>query len=276
MLIYRFLRFSIAETIFNGVKMIYFDNAATGGFKPTKSYEAAINAFKNLNANPGRSGHRLSIAASAALYQARKSVAAFFNASSPERVVFSPSCTYALNAAIFGLYKKGTRVITTVTEHNSTLRPLYELKRLGLIDLTIVPPESSAICASDIEKALDDDVCLVCVNAVSNVTGAENDIEGIGKLLQNTKALFLVDGAQAAGHKPIDVENAHIDALCVPSHKGLLGIAGAGALILSSKAQQIRPTVFGGTGFDTFSHSMPENLPESLEAGTVKIGRAHV
>ena len=64
MLIYRFLRFSIAETIFNGVKMIYFDNAATGGFKPTKSYEAAINAFKNLNANPGRSGHRLSIAAS--------------------------------------------------------------------------------------------------------------------------------------------------------------------------------------------------------------------
>lgn len=271
MLIYRFLRFSIAETIFNGVKMIYFDNAATGGFKPTKSYEAAINAFKNINANPGRSGHRLSIAASAALYQARKSVAAFFNASSPERVVFSPSCTYALNAAIFGLYKKGTRVITTVTEHNSTLRPLYELKRLGLIDLTIVPPESSAICASDIEKALDDDVCLVCVNAVSNVTGAENDIEGIGKLLQNTKALFLVDGAQAAGHKPIDVENAHIDALCVPSHKGLLGIAGAGALILSSKAQQIRPTVFGGTGFDTFSHSMPENLPESLEAGTVNL-----
>lgn len=250
--------------------MIYFDNAATGGFKPSGCYEAAINALKNLNANPGRSGHRLSLAASSALFAARKSLAKFFGATSPERVVFTPSCTYALNAAIFGLYKKGGRVIATVTEHNSVLRPLYELERRGEITLTIVTPESSAVTAADIEKNLSDDVCLVCVNGVSNVTGTENDIDGIGRLLKKTNSLFLVDGAQMSGHAPINVEKQAIDALCVPSHKGMLGIVGAGALILSNKAR-IRPFAFGGTGFDTFSKTMPEDLPESLEAGTLNL-----
>lgn len=250
--------------------MIYFDNAATGGFKPSGCYEAAINALKNLNANPGRSGHRLSLAASSALFAARKSLAKFFGATSPERVVFTPSCTYALNAAIFGLYKKGGRVIATVTEHNSVLRPLYELERRGEITLTIVTPESSAVTAADIEKNLSDDVCIVCVNGVSNVTGTENDIDGIGRLLKKTNALFLVDGAQMSGHAPINVEKQAIDALCVPSHKGMLGIVGAGALILSNKAR-IRPFAFGGTGFDTFSKTMPEDLPESLEAGTLNL-----
>ena len=250
--------------------MIYFDNAATGGFKPSKSYEAAEYALKNLNANPGRSGHRLSVAASQALYSARKSLANFFGAASPERVVFTPSCTYALNAAIFGLFVPGRRVLTTVTEHNAVLRPLYELERRGLITLTVIAPETSIVTASDVEKHLSDDVCMVVVNGVSNVTGAENDVDGIGRLLRNTSALYLVDGAQMAGHKRIKVDNQLIDGLCVPSHKGLLGIVGAGALILGGKAK-IRPTVFGGTGFDTFSKGMPDNLPESLEAGTVNL-----
>lgn len=250
--------------------MIYFDNAATGGFKPSKSYEAAEYALKNLNANPGRSGHRLSVAASQALYSARKSLAKFFGAASPERVVFTPSCTYALNAAIFGLFVPGRRVLTTVTEHNAVLRPLYELERRGLITLTVIAPETSIVTAADVEKHLSDDVCMVVVNGVSNVTGAENDVDGIGRLLRNTSALYLVDGAQMAGHKRIKVDNQLIDGLCVPSHKGLLGIVGAGALILGGKAK-IRPTVFGGTGFDTFSKGMPDNLPESLEAGTVNL-----
>ncbi len=250
--------------------MIYFDNAATGGFKPSKSYEAAEYALKNLNANPGRSGHRLSVAASQALYSARKSLAKFFGATSPERVVFTPSCTYALNAAIFGLFVPGRRVLTTVTEHNAVLRPLYELERRGLITLTVIAPETSIVTASDVEKHLSDDVCMVVVNGVSNVTGAENDVDGIGRLLRNTSALYLVDGAQMAGHKRIKVDNQLIDGLCIPSHKGLLGIVGAGALILGGKAK-IRPTVFGGTGFDTFSKGMPDNLPESLEAGTVNL-----
>lgn len=250
--------------------MIYFDNAATGGFKPSKSYEAAEYALKNLNANPGRSGHRLSVAASQALYSARKSLAKFFGATSPERVVFTPSCTYALNAAIFGLFVPGRRVLTTVTEHNAVLRPLYELERRGLITLTVIAPETSIVTASDVEKHLSDDVCMVVVNGVSNVTGAENDVDGIGRLLRNMSALYLVDGAQMAGHKRIKVDNQLIDGLCVPSHKGLLGIVGAGALILGGKAK-IRPTVFGGTGFDTFSKGMPDNLPESLEAGTINL-----
>ncbi len=250
--------------------MIYFDNAATGGFKPSKVYEAVDYALKNLNANAGRSGHKLSIAAAEALYSARKTLADFFGASSPEKVAFAPSCTYALNQAIFGLFRPDSTVIATVSEHNAVLRPLFELKRRGLIKLKIIEPQTSVVVADDVKKVFSSDVSLVCVNGVSNVTGAENDVSGIGEFLANTDALFLVDGAQMAGHLPINVDNQLIDALCVPSHKGLLGVVGSGALLLSSRAK-IRPTVFGGVGFDSFNEDMPEYLPERLEAGTLNL-----
>lgn len=250
--------------------MIYFDNAATGGFKPFKVVDTVFDTIKNLNANAGRSGHKLSYLATEAVFETRKTVADFFGLKKSENVVFTHNCTSALNTAIFGLYKKGSKVITTALEHNSVLRPLYELERRGEISLTVITPKVGGVSAEEVKKELTPDTSLVVINYASNVNGIENDVEGIGKLLEKTKTAFVVDGAQAAGHTEINVNNQLIDALCIAGHKGLNSIQGVGAIIFSQKAK-IRPLLFGGTGTDTFSKEMPEDYPEKLEAGTLNL-----
>ena len=249
--------------------MIYFDNAATGGFKPFKSVDAGFNAMKNLNANAGRSGHKLSLYASEIVYNARCALAKFFG-TSPDRIVFTASCTEALNVAIFGSYEKGCNVLTTVTDHNAVLRPLYELKRKGEISLTIINPTVGGVSVEDVKSNLLPTTKLVVMNAVSNVNGLENDVEGIGKLLKSLGIKFIVDGAQIAGHSKINVNNQLIDAFCAAGHKGLLASQGIGILVLGRDAN-VRPLLFGGTGADSFSEYMPDYLPEKLEAGTLNL-----
>lgn len=250
--------------------MIYFDNAATGGFKPISVTETVLNTIKYLNANAGRSGHKLSEKASEEVYKTRKVLSDFFSVGSPERVIFTHNCTDALNKVILGTVKNSTRIVTTVTEHNSVLRPLYALRAEGKAEVIFVEPKTSFVSSTDIEKALTEDTDIVIVNAVSNVTGAENDIKGVGKLLENKKTLFIVDGAQVAGHKKISLTENGIDALCVAGHKGLNSIQGVGAILLGEKIR-VSPTVFGGTGVDSFNENMPDEYPERLEAGTLSL-----
>ena len=250
--------------------MIYFDNAATGGFKPFKSIDSAVSAMKNLNVNAGRSAHKLSAMADEIVYETRQTVAKFVGASKAENVIFTHNCTDALNVAIFGLYQKGCHVITTVTEHNATLRPLYELERRGEISLTIITPKSGKVKAEDIERELTSNTKLVVLNAVSNVNGEENDVFNVGKLLSKTDAKFIVDGAQAVGHIDLNVNNQLIDALCLAGHKGLMAIQGIGVLVLNDGVN-VRPSRFGGTGTDSFSREMPDCYPERLEAGTLNL-----
>ena len=250
--------------------MIYFDNASTGGFKPVKAIESAISAMKNLKVNAGRSAYSLAAVADEIVYETRKVVADFVGTNKPERVIFTHNCTDALNTAIFGLYQKGCNVITTVTDHNAALRPLYELERRGEISLTIVKPKSGKVTAEDIEKNLTSKTKLVVVNAVSNVTGEENDFLSIGKLLAKTDVKFIVDGAQAAGHIELDINNQLIDALCLSGHKGLMSIQGIGVLVLGD-CVKVNPSRFGGTGSDSFSTEMPDCYPERLEAGTLNL-----
>lgn len=249
--------------------MIYFDNAATSGFKPSRSIDAAVYAMKFLNANAGRSGHKLALTCAEAVFSARQSVAALFNAK-PDRVVFTQNCTHALNAAIYGIYEKGSHVITTVTEHNSVLRPLFDLEKRGEITLTIICPTTGGVTAKDVEKALTEKTRLVVMSATSNVTGTDNDVYGVGKLLKGTGIKFVVDGAQAAGHEQLDVKKLNCDALCVAGHKGLYSVQGVGAIILGDNAI-IRPFIRGGTGSDTFNADMPEDYPEKLEGGTLNL-----
>ncbi|MBQ8725620.1 MAG: aminotransferase class V-fold PLP-dependent enzyme [Clostridia bacterium] len=250
--------------------MIYFDNAATGGFKPFKSIDSAVSAMKNLNVNAGRSAHKLSAMADEIVYETRQTVAKFVGASKAENVIFTHNCTDALNVAIFGLYQKGCHVITTVTEHNATLRPLYELERRGEISLTIITPKSGKVKAEDVERELTNNTKLVVLNAVSNVNGEENDVFNVGKLLSKTDAKFIVDGAQAVGHIDLNVNNQLIDALCLAGHKGLMAIQGIGVLVLNDGVN-VQPSRFGGTGTDSFSREMPDCYPERLEAGTLNL-----
>ena len=249
--------------------MIYLDNAATGGFKPRAVTETAQTVIKYLSANPGRSGHHLSVTGAKLVYSCRETLSKFF-CCAEDRVVFTKNCTEALNLAIFGTLQKGRKVITTIYEHNSVLRPLYYLQNAGLINLEIVRPSALRDVADEIEERIDNNTYLIVCNAVSNVTGEILPIRKIGKIAKKYGVLFLVDGAQGGGHIPISLQQDDISMLAVAGHKGLYGIMGSGALLFSDDVE-INPLTFGGTGIDSFSKTMPLNYPERLEAGTLNL-----
>lgn len=250
--------------------MIYFDNAATGGQKPTEVIESAIFAMKNLLVNPGRSAHDLAIKGEEFVYKTRKQIASFFNLDTPSQVIFTKNCTEALNVAIFGILKRGDHVITTTFEHNSVLRPLYHLESKGFISLTIVKPtKNNFITATCIKPHITPKTKLVCVTSASNVTGEINDYEAIGALLSKKGILFLVDGAQGAGHIYLDLKRQNINILCFSGHKGMDAIQGVGCLLFD-KNVKIKPLTFGGSGSESFA-KVPSGYPELLESGTLNL-----
>lgn len=249
--------------------MIYFDNAATGGFKPRAVFEAAEAVIKYISANPGRSGHRLSVAGERIVCGCRELLAEEFSAS-PDRVVFTKNCTEALNLAIFGTVKEGGEVITTAFEHNSVLRPLTHLAESGKITLNVVFPQEGENVAESIAKKITDKTCLVVASAASNVTGKALPTGLIGALCKKRGIPFLSDGAQAAGHIPLSLKKQNISMLAVPAHKGLYGIMGAGALIFSDDTE-ITPLLYGGTGNESYNQRQPNDYPERLEAGTLNL-----
>ena len=248
--------------------MIYFDNAATGGFKPRAVTDTVLSIIRYLSANPGRSGHRLSLLGAETVLRCRETLASFFNAL-PERVVFTKNCTEALNLAIFGSAKRGDHVITTVYEHNSVLRPLFFLKEQGVIDLTIISPEKDRPLPLLIEKEIRLNTRLIVATAISNVTGKILPIEKISLIAKKRGITLIVDGAQGGGHIPLKVGNG-VSMIALAGHKGLSGIMGSGVLIMDDGVN-LTPLIHGGTGTESLNLSQPETYPERFEAGTLNL-----
>ena len=246
--------------------MIYFDNAATGGEKPASVQNAVLAALK-ICANPGRSGHRLSIALAERVLACRKLLSELFGGFGFERVVFTKNCTEALNIAIAGVLEKGDHVVTTCLEHNSVLRPLEALRAANIITYDVAPLENGKLHAESVAALVKPQTRMCCVTAASNVTGEAPDLAAIRRLIP-ARVLLVVDGAQAAGHLPLDMQKTGIDALAIAGHKGMFAIQGAGALLFSERMNP-RPVLFGGTGSESFNLGMPDFYPDRLESGTL-------
>lgn len=251
--------------------MIYLDHAATSWPKPPEVVQAVTDYMERAGGNPGRSGHRLSLAAGRIVYETREVLAELFGAPDPLRVVLTPNVTYALNMAIHGLLDPSSdRVITTGIEHNSVMRPLRELEARGL-DLRIVPcgPDGQ-LDLEAMAAALRPGARLVVANHASNVMGTLLPIQEIAALAHAAGALLLVDAAQTAGVIPLDAQAMGIDLLAFTGHKGLLGPQGTGGLVIAPHldADLIRPLCMGGTGSRSEQERQPEMLPDRLECGT--------
>ena len=246
--------------------MIYFDNAASGRIKPPSVIGAATYAMTELSVNAGRSGHALSETAERLIFSARRTTCNVFNGSDVSRVIFTHNCTAALNLAIFGINAYKRTIVTTVTEHNSVLRPLYKLQKSGYKLIIADFYDKPYITAESVLKLVDGDTAFVVMNAASNVTGYINEYEKVGKALKPLGIPLIVDGAQAGGHIRIDMLNSGISCLALAGHKGLLSIQGAGALLFD-KSVEISPLLYGGSGSETFNE-VPSCYPEKLEAGT--------
>lgn len=210
----------------------------------------------------------MSMKASKTVYECRKKLARFFGISDPSLVCFTGSCTEALNAAIFGSIGKNDKVITSNIEHNCVRRPLIATGAdISFFDASADKSE----ILSQVDKLIRTGAkALVCTYA-SNVFPLYLPIRELGRLCRERGVLFIVDGAQAAGHCKIDIIKDNIDILCIPSHKGLYGIPGCGALIFSPlyDTEKHRPLLYGGSGINSRDADMPPMPPERFEAGTL-------
>lgn len=251
--------------------MIYLDNAATSGFKPKPVIDAINAALKNLSCNPGRSGHKLSLNCLKLIIKARENIADFFRCDNADNVIFTKNCTEALNLAILGSYEKGSHVITSVNEHNSVLRPLFELYRKKEITLSVCEPDNKGrITYENVLKLINNKTQLICLNLISNVSGGVCEYEKIGALCKEKNIKFICDAAQAAGYINIDIKKAGIHMLAFPGHKGLYGPTGTGGLCFLDGIK-LRPLNFGGTGTESENPYQPNSYPESLESGTLNV-----
>ena len=184
--------------------MIYLDNAATTMYKPQAVVDAVVRAMTSMG-NAGRGANEASLSASRIIFDTRDRLCKLFNGTNPKQIVFTNNSTESLNIAIKGLLNPGDHVITTMLEHNSVLRPLYEMKEKG-VELTIVKSnEMGTLDIADIEAAIKENTkMIVCTNG-SNLTGNYVNVEPIGKLAREKGILFVVDASQTAGVFPIDV-----------------------------------------------------------------------
>lgn len=209
--------------------MIYFDNAATTIQKPKQVVEAVTKALCSMG-NAGRGAHNASMGASRMLFDTRKKLAELFGGNNPAQVVFTSNSTESLNMALKGLLNPWDHVITTQLEHNSVLRPLYELEDKG-VELTILNSDAKGrICYEDFEKEIKKNTKMIVCTHGSNLTGNLTDIRRVGEIARSHGLLFVVDASQTAGVFPIRVEEMKIDVLCFTGHKGLLGPQGTGGM----------------------------------------------
>lgn len=249
--------------------MIYLDNSATTRKKPMSVVNAVVTGLTTLSANPGRSGHIASLDCALAVGEVREKIKEYFGVIRAENVIFTQNCTDSLNLAILGSARQGGHVITTAFEHNSTLRPLFELQRKSVIELTVVEPKNTyEITREDIEPHIKENTYLIATVHISNVDGAKTDVDSIGKMCREKGILYLVDAAQSAGHQCINMQSQNIDLLALAGHKGLFGPQGIGVLAIGENVK-LNPIRYGGTGTESIKTYQPTEMPECFESGTV-------
>lgn len=251
--------------------MIYFDNAATTLKKPASVAQAVFDAIRSETlSNPGRGAHRTSHDASILVFKTQEALASLLDGED-YALALTKNATEALNIALLGMFEPGDHIITTASEHNSVLRPIYHLETMG-IDHSIVPidPETGTLHIEYIEGLIRPNTKAIVVNHGSNVTGNVCNIAAINAIVKGYQLRLIVDGSQTAGAFPLSIKDMDPDVFCFTGHKSLYGPQGTGGLFIK-KDLSIRPLMTGGSGSQTFSPDMPSLLPDKLHAGTENV-----
>lgn len=252
------------------MKTIYLDNAATTYKKPAAVVRAVTESFRKIGGNPGRGSHRLSTAATETVYECRAAVADMFGGE-PERVVFTPNATHALNFAIKGLAENGCHILIDNYAHNAAYRPVVALANAGSAEYDIYDASGDDDeTLLRISEKLCPNTRIVIATHQSNICSHVLPIEKIGRLCGERGLYFIVDASQSAGHIPIDIGRMNITSLCMPGHKGLYSPMGVGILVSASDVSY-QTIIEGGAGIHSLDSVMPDELPERLEAGTLPL-----
>lgn len=251
-------------------KYIYFDNAATTVGKPECVTRAVASALGHC-ANPGRSGHDLSVSAATEIYNCRNLICRLFGYDKPERVVFTPNATLALNMAIKGFALDGTHILISNYEHNSVIRPVHALASDKARNITYSIFDASGTeneIIYDFVSKIRPNTRMAVVTLASNVCGKILPISKIASVCRKRGIIFICDASQGAGCVPINVTSLGIDVLCFAGHKSLYGPQGTGGVIFCCNNEP-KCIIQGGNGINSADKNMTGPLPESLEAGTL-------
>lgn len=241
--------------------MIYLDSAATSLVKPHSVRRAVSSAIISLS-SPGRGGYSPAMAAEELLYECRCAAAELFDVPEPDNVVFTMNATHALNLAIRSLAKRDSRVLISGFEHNAVTRPLAAVgAEIRCAGRKLFDPEDTL---RSFRNSLSWAELVVCTQ-VSNVFGYILPITEISMLCREVGVPLIIDASQAAGVLPVSMRETDASFIAMPGHKGLLGPQGTGILLCAQAGQ---PLLFGGSGSDSLPQTMPDYLPDRLEAGT--------
>ena len=258
--------------------LIYLDNAATSFPKPDVVHDKMIGFYRTCGVNPGRSGCDMALQAEAMVDGARRKLTELFNASlvaagktkDPNRLIFTSNATHSLNLILKGTVGPGDHVITTWMEHNSVIRPVNHLVKLGAEATFIRPGRDCLVDPEDVRRSIKRNTKLVIVNHGSNVCGVVQDIRAIGAVCSELGVPLAIDAAQTAGAFPIDMAAWQVSFVAFTGHKNLLAPTGTGGICVADDAE-IASTIWGGTGVRSAEPYHLEEYPWRLEAGTLNV-----
>jgi len=268
--------FPILKRKINGNQLVYFDNAATSQ-TPQVVIDEISNYYSNYNSNIHRGVHKLSQEATDAYEKARRTIQSNFNAKYSHEIIFTSGSTHSINIVASGygeILKKGDEIILSAMEHHSNIVPWQMLcEKTGAI-LKVAPMDNNGVLIiEEFEKICNKKTQLVVMSHVSNALGTINPIELILLISHSYDAVVLIDGAQAAPHIKVDLQELDIDFYVVSGHK-LMGPTGVGVLYGKEKILNMLPPYQGGGEMIeevTFEKTTYAKLPHKFEAGTPNI-----
>ena len=248
--------------------MIYLDNAATTMHKPQAVIDAVTQAMRSLG-NAGRGATSGALDAARTIHVCRAKLARLLGCPRADHVCFTPNSTAALNTVINGVVRRGDRVVTTVLEHNSVLRPLNRLAAEQGVTVEHAGCDANGVLDYDeLERLVTPGTRAVVVTHASNVTGNAVDVSRVAAIAHAAGALVIVDASQSAGTAHVDMQGMGLDVVCFTGHKGLMGPQGTGGLAVA-EGIDVAPWAMGGTGVHSFDALQPMEWPTRLEAGTL-------
>lgn len=269
--------FPILQQQVNGQPLVYLDNAATTQ-KPECVIEAISDYYRHDNSNVHRGAHTLADRATAAFEGARRKVADFIHAASPEQVIWTRGTTEAINlvASSWGHseLRPGDRILVSAMEHHSNIVPWQIVASHTGARVEAIPVDSSGtLDIQAFEAMLDGKVRMVAIGHVSNALGTVNPVVEIVRMAHAVGARVLVDGAQAVGHWQVDVQSLDCDFYVFSSHK-MFGPTGIGVLYGRRELLDAMPPYQGGGEMIesvSFAGTTFNKLPYKFEAGTPDI-----
>jgi cysteine desulfurase / selenocysteine lyase len=272
--------FPILTQPFHGRPLVYLDSAATSQ-KPTPVIESESRYYRDENANVHRGVYALSVEATEAYEAARERVARFLHAKSADEIVFVRGTTEAINLVATSLGRgylhRGDRVLATVMEHHSNIVPWHFLRDHPGIELDFFDiDDEGRLRLDELDRRLDARTKVVTLTHVSNVLGTVNPVREVAERAHAAGALVVVDAAQSAPHRPIDVHALGADFVAFSGHK-TLGPMGIGVLWGRTDLLSSLPPCMGGGEMIREVHQdrvSYRDAPARFEAGTPNVAGA--